>query len=48
MYLTRFFNRSFFKKKETLKSKKNQFKGEKRKSISLDKIKNIRPEYLQI
>ena len=41
-YLNRFFNRSFLTYSEIPKIKIHQFKGEKRKSTILDKIKNIK------
>ena len=47
-YLNRFFNRSFLTYSDNPKIKIHQFKGEKRKSTILDKIKNIKSENLQI
>jgi hypothetical protein len=47
-YLNRFFKCSFLTKNDIPKSKIHQFKGEKRKSTILDKIKNIKLENLQI
>jgi hypothetical protein len=47
-YLNRFFNPSFLTHRDIPSSKTHQFKGEKRKSTILDKIKNIKSENLQI